>query len=96
MTSNQAEHSTEIFKDYPNITTISDPQAMLNIGGNTTYKVLQNNSIVSIRAGKQYIIPKNKCNGIYHRGDAKMKYHISISYATILSDMIGCSKGRRA
>lgn len=58
MTNNQIEHSTEMFKDYPDIITIIDLQAMLHIGRNAAYKLLQNKSIVSIRVGKKYIIPK--------------------------------------
>lgn len=58
MTNNQNEHSAEMFKDYPDIITILDLQAMLHIGRNAAYKLLQDNSIVSIRIGKKYIIPK--------------------------------------
>lgn len=58
MTNNQNEHSAELFKDYPDIITIIDLQAMLHIGRNAAYKLLQDNSIVSIRVGKKYIIPK--------------------------------------
>lgn len=58
MTNNQAEHSAEMFKEYPDIITIIDLQAMLHIGRNAAYKLLQDNSIVSIRVGKKYIIPK--------------------------------------
>lgn len=58
MTNNQTEHSVEMFKEYPDIITIIDLQAMLHIGRNAAYKLLQDNSIVSIRIGKKYIIPK--------------------------------------
>ena len=58
MTNNQTEHSAEMFKEYPDIITIIDLQAMLHIGRNAAYKLLQDNSIVSIRIGKKYIIPK--------------------------------------
>lgn len=58
MTNSQTEHSVEMFKDYPDIITIIDLQAMLHIGRNAAYKLLQDNSIVSIRVGKKYIIPK--------------------------------------
>lgn len=58
MTNNQTEQSAEMFKDYPDIITIIDLQAMLHIGRNAAYKLLQDNSIVSIRVGKKYIIPK--------------------------------------
>jgi excisionase family DNA binding protein len=58
MTNNQNEHSAEMFKEYPDIITILDLQTMLHIGRNAAYKLLQDNSIVSIRVGKKYIIPK--------------------------------------
>ena len=58
MTNHVNEHSAEMFKDYPDIITILDLQAMLHIGRNAAYKLLQDNSIVSIRVGKKYIIPK--------------------------------------
>lgn len=51
-------HSAEMFTDYPDIVTIFDLQTMLHIGRNAAYKLLQDNSIVSIRVGKKYIIPK--------------------------------------
>lgn len=58
MTNEQSRHSAEMFKDYPDIITIIDLQAMLHIGRNAAYKLLKDNSIVSIRVGKKYIIPK--------------------------------------
>ncbi len=58
MSNTKNEQSTEMFKDYPDIITIIDLQAMLHIGRNAAYKLLQDNSIVSIRVGKKYIIPK--------------------------------------
>lgn len=58
MTNNQNEHSAEMFKEYPDIITILDLQTMLHIGRNAAYKLLQDNSIVNIRVGKKYIIPK--------------------------------------
>ena len=58
MSNNQNGHSTGMFQEYPDIITIVDLQAMLRIGRNAAYKLLQDNSIVSIRVGKKYIIPK--------------------------------------
>ena len=58
MTNEHTGHSAEMFKDYPDIITIIDLQAMLHIGRIAAYKLLQVNSIVSIRVGKKYIIPK--------------------------------------
>lgn len=58
MTQEHNGHSAEMFKEYPDIITIIDLQAMLHIGRNAAYKLLQDNSIVSIRVGKKYIIPK--------------------------------------
>lgn len=48
----------EMFKDYPDVVTIDDLQAMLHIGRNTAYKVLQDDLIKALRIGKKYIIPK--------------------------------------
>lgn len=58
MTQEHNGHSAEMFKEYPDIITIIDLQAMLHIGRNAAYKLLQDKSIVSIRVGKKYIIPK--------------------------------------
>ena len=58
MSINQNGHSTGMFQEYPDIITIVDLQAMLHIGRNAAYKLLQDNSIISIRVGKKYIIPK--------------------------------------
>ena len=58
MTQEHNGHSAEMFQDYPDIITIIDLQAMLHIGRNAAYKLLHDNSIVSIRVGKKYIIPK--------------------------------------
>ena len=41
MTNNQTEHSAEMFKDYPDIITIIDLQAMLHIGRNAAYAVIE-------------------------------------------------------
>ena len=71
MTNNQTEHSAEMFKAYPDIITIIDLQAMLHIGRNAAYKLLQNNSIVSIRVGKKYIIPKSSVTNFVMEGVKK-------------------------
>lgn len=71
MTNIQTEHSAEMFKDYPDIITIIDLQAMLHIGRNVAYKLLQDNSIVSIRVGKKYIIPKASVTNFVTEGMQK-------------------------
>ncbi len=63
--------SAELFKDYPDIITIIDLQAMLHIGRNAAYKLLQDNSIVSIRVGKKYIIPKSSVANFVTEGVRK-------------------------
>lgn len=95
MSNNQNGHSTGMFQEYPDIITIVDLQAMLHIGRNAAYKLLQDNSIVSIRVGKKYIIPKASVASFITEG-LKMKYHISKKTDTMLLDMIGCSTERRA
>ena len=48
----------EMFKNYPDVVTPGDLQEMLHIGRNSTYKLLSENQIETIRLGKKYIIPK--------------------------------------
>ena len=71
MTNNQTEHPVEMFKDYPDIITSIDLQTMLHIGRNAAYKLLQDNSIVSIRVGKKYIIPKSSVTNFVMEGVKK-------------------------
>ena len=47
-----------MFNSYPDVVSISDIQSMLNIGKSMVYKLLQENKIISVRAGKRIIIPK--------------------------------------
>lgn len=48
-----------IFKDYPDIVTINQLKDMLGIGSNLAYRLVKNNSIKSIKIGREYKIPKN-------------------------------------
>lgn len=48
----------EMFKDYPDVLTPGDLQEILRIGRNSTYKLLSENQIETIKIGKKYIIPK--------------------------------------
>ena len=48
----------EMFKNYPAVVTPGDLQEMLHIGRNSTYNLLSENQIETIRLGKKYIIPK--------------------------------------
>lgn len=50
--------TNEIFKDYPDVLTPGDLQKILRIGRNSTYKLLNENRIETIKIGKKYIIPK--------------------------------------
>lgn len=50
--------SSNIFKNYPDVVTVDDLQAMLHIGRNAAYGLLQSGSIATIRVGKKYVIPK--------------------------------------
>ncbi|WP_322173289.1 MULTISPECIES: helix-turn-helix domain-containing protein [Acutalibacter] len=47
-----------IFANYPDIVSVEDVQAMLHIGRNAAYGLLQSGAITTIRVGKKYIIPK--------------------------------------
>ena len=50
--------TNEMFKDYPDVLTPGDLQKILRIGRNSTYKLLNENRIETIKIGKKYIIPK--------------------------------------
>lgn len=50
--------TNEMFKDYPDVLTPGDLQKILRIGKNSTYKLLNENRIETIKIGKKYIIPK--------------------------------------
>ena len=47
-----------IFSEYPDVISITDLMAMLKVGRNTAYKLLNENMIKTIKIGKKYIIPK--------------------------------------
>jgi len=47
-----------MFKDYPDVVSVTQMQSMLKIGKNTAYSLLKNNEIKSIRIGKVHKIPK--------------------------------------
>lgn len=47
-----------MFSNYPDVVSVEDVQAMLNIGRNAAYGLLQSGAISAIRVGKKYIIPK--------------------------------------
>lgn len=47
-----------MFSNYPDVVSVEDVQAMLHIGRNAAYGLLQSGAIVTIRVGKKYIIPK--------------------------------------
>lgn len=56
--SDEQLRTVEMFKDYPDVLTPGDLQKILRIGRNSTYKLLSENQIETIRLGKKYIIPK--------------------------------------
>lgn len=47
-----------IFQDYPDVVSIKDLQKMLGIGRNKAYELLRDNTIQSIKIGRDYKIPK--------------------------------------
>jgi len=47
-----------MFKNYPDVVSVSDLQKMLNIGKNNAYLLVKNNVIPSIRIGRVHKIPK--------------------------------------
>lgn len=48
----------KIFKDYPDVVDLEQMRAMLGIGRNKAYELLQHKIIPSKRIGKRYIIAK--------------------------------------
>lgn len=50
--------ANSIFANYPDVVSVDDVQAMLHIGRNAAYSLLQSGAITTIRVGKKYIIPK--------------------------------------
>ena len=47
-----------MFKNYPDVVSVSQLQTMLGIGRNTAYKLLSENKIKSKRVGRIYIVSK--------------------------------------
>ncbi|WP_322173173.1 helix-turn-helix domain-containing protein [Acutalibacter caecimuris] len=50
--------ANSIFANYPDVVSVDDVQAMLHIGRNAAYSLLQSGAISTVRVGKRYIIPK--------------------------------------
>lgn len=48
----------DIFRDYPDVITVTELQSMLRIGRNKAYELLKTKKIKTIPNGKRYIIPK--------------------------------------
>lgn len=51
-------NDTNIFKEYDDVVTVDDVMKMLHIGRNIVYKLLNDNSIKTVKVGKRFIIPK--------------------------------------
>ena len=47
-----------MFSNYLDVVSVQDVQAMLHIGRNAAYTLLQSGAISTVRVGKRYIIPK--------------------------------------
>jgi excisionase family DNA binding protein len=47
-----------MFSTYPDVVTVKELQEMLRVSKNTAYELVNDGSIVSIRIGKKFIIPK--------------------------------------
>ncbi|MGN0607387.1 MAG: helix-turn-helix domain-containing protein [Oscillospiraceae bacterium] len=47
-----------MFSNYPDVVSVDELTAMLHIGKNKAYELINSNTIQSIRIGKKYIIPK--------------------------------------
>ena len=49
---------TMMFNEYDDVVTVDDVMNMLHIGRNNVYKLLNDNSIKTVKVGKRFIIPK--------------------------------------
>ena len=59
MNNNSQKYYKSMFKDYPDVVTVKQLQAMLGgISKKLTYTLLKNNLIKSIKIGRQYKIAK--------------------------------------
>ena len=47
-----------MFREYPDVVSVSQLQKMLGVGRNTAYKLLSEQSIKSKKVGRVYLIPK--------------------------------------
>lgn len=47
-----------MFSNYPDVVSVDELTAMLHIGKNKAYELINSNTIQSIRIGKKHIIPK--------------------------------------
>lgn len=52
-------NETMMFKEYNDVVTVDDVMNMLHIGRNNVYKLLNDNSIKTVKVGKRFIIPKS-------------------------------------
>lgn len=56
-----------MYENYPDLISVEQLRKMLNIGRNTAYKLLKNNTIKSIRIGKIHKIPKSNVIEYLHK-----------------------------
>ena len=54
----QEARRIKLFKNYPDVVSVTQLQEMLCIGKNTAYTLLKNNVIQSVRIGRIHKIPK--------------------------------------
>ena len=52
------QNNTVMFQNYPDVVSVDDLTSMLHIGKNTTYKLINDKVIPSVRVGRQHKIPK--------------------------------------
>lgn len=51
-------NDTRMFREYPDVVTVEDVQAMLGIGRQQAYELVRSGQIYSAHMGKKYLIPK--------------------------------------
>ncbi len=50
--------NNELFSEYDDVVSVEDVMKMLHIGRSNVYKLLNDNSIKTVKIGKRFIIPK--------------------------------------
>ena len=55
---NQQEAYGTVFREYPDILDVEQMSKLLSVSKKTAYKLLQDGTVVSLKVGREYKIPK--------------------------------------